>query len=70
VALAEGLLAAYQEFMTHKIRAQVESLEGGFQGYFVDPGSLSYEDEERFRTSLDTVVTLQKHVYHQLVGQV
>jgi signal-transduction protein with cAMP-binding, CBS, and nucleotidyltransferase domain len=69
VDLAEKLLVAYHEFMVQKVRRQMESFHGGFRGYFLDPEYLSEQEEERFRNSLDAVVTLQKLVYHQLVGQ-
>lgn len=69
VDLSEKLLAAYHEFMKQKVNKQLQSFEQGFDGYFLDPEYLSDEEEERFRNGLEAVVTLQKLVYHQLVGQ-
>lgn len=70
VDLAEKLLAAYHEFMVQKVRKQVEAIGGGtFRGYFLDPQYLSEEEEERFRNGLEALVTLQKQVYQQMVGQ-
>jgi len=66
VALADGLLIAYQDFMRARIRLELTGSNGA-DGLFLDPEELDEESKERFRTGLDDITTLQRLVHQQLV---
>ncbi|PKN16246.1 MAG: hypothetical protein CVU66_01635 [Deltaproteobacteria bacterium HGW-Deltaproteobacteria-23] len=66
VALADGLLIAYQDFMRERIRLELTANNGN-DGLFFDPEELDEESKERFRAGLDDTTTLQRLIHQQLV---
>jgi CBS domain-containing protein len=69
VELADRLLKAYQEFFTQKIRLEMGTGGKGKGSLYLDPETLSPEDEQRLKNGLEAVVNLQKIVYLRSMGQ-
>ncbi|HEY5514198.1 MAG TPA: putative nucleotidyltransferase substrate binding domain-containing protein, partial [Geomonas sp.] len=66
VELAERLLKAFQCFLQLKVLSEIRNEE---EGSFCNPEEFDAEEDARFRSSLDAVLSLQKITYQRLVGQ-
>jgi signal-transduction protein with cAMP-binding, CBS, and nucleotidyltransferase domain len=66
VELASRLLKAFQCFMQHRILSEIR---GEGSGSFCTPQEFGRDEEARFRSSLEAVLSLQKITYQRLVGQ-
>jgi CBS domain-containing protein len=66
VELADRLLKAYHEFIKQKILLETGQEGKGKTGWFLDPGNLSREDEQRLKDGLEAVISLQKIVHIKL----
>ncbi|HJV64771.1 MAG TPA: putative nucleotidyltransferase substrate binding domain-containing protein [Geomonas sp.] len=65
VELSERLLKAYQCLMQARILSEIRS---ELPGAWVNTEELELEQDERLRTSIDTVLNLQKIAYQRMVG--
>ena len=67
VDLAERLLKAFQCLMQLRIESEIRTEEGGA---FVNPEGFDLEQDARIRSSVESVLSLQKIAYQRMVGQV
>jgi CBS domain-containing protein len=67
VELAERLLKAFHSLMRGRIESEIRS---GAGGAFRNPEEFDEAEDERVRTSVETVLNLQKIAYQRMVGQV
>lgn len=67
VELAERLLKAFHCLMQGRMASEIRS---GAGGAFRNPEEFDVAEDERVRTSVETVLNLQKIAYQRMVGQV
>ena len=67
VDLAERLLKAFQCLMQLRIESEIR---GEQAGAFVNPEGFDLEQDARIRSSVESVLSLQKIAYQRMVGQV